>query len=281
MKQKHVLAVHDISCMGRCSLTVALPVISAAGIITSIMPTAVLSTHTGEGFAGYTYRDLTADMLPIADHWGALFAADNPPASFDAIYTGYLGSKEQLEIVKELVRRFKSGLIIIDPVMADHGRLYKGFAPDYPQGMSELCKCADVITPNMTEALLMLGQPYQEGPYSQEYIIKIITALGKERKVVLTGVYFSEGQSGAAAYDNGEVHFSFERRVPGSYHGTGDLFASVLTAALVSGNSINRATDVAVKFTAASVLRTYQAKSDVRYGVNFEAGLSELVNWLA
>jgi len=278
MQQKHIMAVHDISCMGRCSLTVALPVISAAGITVSVLPTAVLSTHTG-GFTGYTYRDLTSDILPIVDHWHSL------SVDFDAIYTGYLGSKAQLEIVAELIRRFKKAdtLVVIDPVMADHGQLYSGFSPDFPQGMRELCACADVITPNMTEALLMLGKPYQPGPYSREYVQNIIEDLAQEkaaRKIVLTGVYFNDQEYGAAAYDNRNIHFAFGWRVPGNYHGTGDLFASVLTSALVKGNALNRAADIAVEFTAKSIERTYLAGTDVRYGVNFEeglAGLSELI----
>jgi len=269
--QKHILAIHDISCMGRVSLTIALPVVSAAGIITSVMPTAVLSTHTGE-FTGYTYRDLTSDMLPIADHWQTL------STQFDAIYSGYLGSPEQLKIVAELIRRFRSNdtLIVIDPVMADHGKLYAGFSPNFPRGMEELCTYADVITPNMTEALLMLGESYQQGPYSREYVQNILKALAKDRKVVLTGVHLSEQEYGAAAYDNGNIHFAFGQRIPGKYHGTGDLFASVLTAALVRGNSLNHATDIAVKFTVESIKRTYRAGTDVRFGVNFEEGLAEL-----
>ena len=272
MQQKHILAVHDISCMGRCSLTIALPVISAAGITVSVMPTAVLSTHTG-GLTGYTYRDLTSDMLSIADHWKSL----REGFYFDAIYTGYLGSKEQLRIVAELVRRFKGPdtLVIIDPVMADDGSLYAGFSDDFPKGMVDLCVRADVISPNMTEALLMLDEPYQEGPYSREFIRDILKRLAT-KKVVLTGVYFDDEACGAAAYDNGDVHFALKKRVPGKYHGTGDLFASVLTAALVSGKPLDIATDIAVEFTAGSISRTYKAGTDVRYGVNFELGLAGL-----
>ena len=268
MQQKNILAVHDISCIGRCSLTVALPVISAAGIITSVMPTAVLSSQTGN-FTGYTFRDLTEDMLPIADHWQKL------NKSFDAVYTGYLGSKQQLEIVAELINRFKT-LTIVDPVMADHGKLYEGFTAEFVTGMGNLCKKADVITPNITEALFILGKEYKEGPYAKEYIYGILEKLGREKKVVLTGVHLNEKEYGAAAYDNGNVHFALAKRAPGQYHGTGDLFASVLTAALVSGSSLNHATDIAVKFTADSIERTYKAGTDLRYGVNFEVGLCDL-----
>jgi len=267
MQQKNILAVHDISCIGRCSLTVALPVISAAGITASILPTAVLSTHTG-GFEGYTYRDLTEDMLPIADHWQTL------NTRFDAIYTGYLGSHKQLKIIEELINRFNT-LVIVDPVMADFGRLYSGFTADFPQGMLKLCQQADVVTPNITEALLMLGEPYKEGPYTREYICGILEALVRliKSKIVLTGVYLNESEYGAAAYNNGKIYFALGEHFPGQYHGTGDLFASVLSSALVSGNSLNQATDAAVKFTAESIKRTYQSGADLKYGVNFEAGL--------
>ena len=260
--------------MGRCSLTVALPVISAAGITTSIIPTAVLSTHT-TGFSGYTYRDLTADMLPIASHWQTL-----QDFAFDAIYTGYLGSREQLGIVAELINRFKKDktLILIDPVMADHGCLYAGFSQDFPRNMAELCKYADVITPNITEALLMLDEPYQEGPYSREFIQDILTNLSDGRKVVLTGVYFNDMEYGAAAYDGGHTHFALGKRIPGDYNGTGDLFASLLTAALVRGIALNEAANIAVDFTLKSIERTYRAGTDVKYGVNFEEGLPGLAD---
>jgi len=281
LNQKNILAIHDISCFGKCSLTIALPVISATGIAVSVIPTAVLSTHTG-GFTGYTYRDLTADILPITDHWQTL------SLGFDAIYTGYLGSERQLDIVAELAKRFKTkkSLMIIDPVMADNGHLYTGFTPNFVKGMRNLCATnADVITPNMTEALLMLEEPYCEGPYTSEYItdiIKKLASLGKMR-IVLTGVYFDGERYGAAAYDGSDsggigngVHFAMAKRVPGMYHGTGDLFASVLTAALTKGNTLQHATDIAVKFAAESITRTFEAGTEARYGVNFEAGLGEL-----
>ncbi|MDR3209479.1 MAG: bifunctional hydroxymethylpyrimidine kinase/phosphomethylpyrimidine kinase, partial [Oscillospiraceae bacterium] len=164
MTQKRVAAIHDISCFGKCSLTVALPILSAAGIECAVLPTAVLSTHTG-GFSGYTYRDLTDDLLPIWRHWQTL------GLRFDAAYSGYLGSEAQLEIVAEIFDRLRAqdSLIIADPVMADDGRLYASFAPTFPDGMRALCTRADIILPNMTEAALLLGEPYREGPYTREY----------------------------------------------------------------------------------------------------------------
>ena len=160
MRQKRIVAIHDISCVGRCSLTVALPVISAAGVEVSVIPTAVLSTHTG-GFYGYTYRDLSDDILPIAGHWQSL------GLQFDAFYTGFLGSYRQLDIIAELFERFKrtDNLMVVDPVMADHGQLYKVYDSSFPIGMRKLCKKADILVPNITEACLLTDTPYREGPY--------------------------------------------------------------------------------------------------------------------
>ncbi len=277
--QRRVAAIHDISCFGRCSLTVALPIISAAGIETSVVPTAVLSTHTG-GFSGFTYRDLTDDILPIADHWQSLNLA------FDALYSGFLGSFKQIDIIEELFGRFKTkdNVILVDPVMADNGKLYAIFPDDFPQGMRKLCAKADIIVPNLTEASLLLGQPYREGPYEDEYIENILVSLSElgPKQVVLTGVFFDDDRLGAAAYDRrtDEVTYAFADKIPGYYHGTGDVFASVLLAALLKGNSLAHAAQFAVDFTVGSIKRTQQAKTDVRYGVNFEQGLLKLAGQL-
>lgn len=275
MRQKRVAAIHDISCFGRCSLTVALPIISAAGIETSVIPTAVLSTHTG-GFTGFTYRDLTDDIIPIADHWQSL------DLKFDAVYTGFLGSFKQIDIVAELFDRFrlKDNLILVDPVMADNGKLYEIFPEDFPAGMRKLCEKADVVVPNITEALLLIGEPYKEGPYTESYIealVRKLAALGSKR-VVLTGVYFDDKSLGAASYDSdtNAVEYAFAGRIDGYYHGTGDVFGSALLAAILKGFDVNKASQIAVDFTVGSIARTKEAATDIRFGVNFEEGLFEL-----
>lgn len=274
MAQKRVLAIHDISCFGRCSLTVALPILSAAGIECTVLPTAVLSTHTG-GFQGFTYRDLTADILPISDHWKTL------PIEFDAIYTGFLGSFEQIDIVKELFKRHGDrALKVVDPVMADNGELYGIFPKTFPQGMRSLCAEADVIMPNITEACLMLNKPYQEGPYSHEYIegmLKELATLGPDR-VVLTGVFYEEGLLGAATYDAREHKYGYacKETIPGYYHGTGDVFGSALVSALLSGLELESAATVAVDFTVEAIGRTVADKTDIRFGVNFEQSLPSM-----
>ncbi len=278
-KQKRVAAIHDISCFGKCSLTVALPILSAAGVETSVIPTAVLSTHTG-GFTGYTYRDLTEDIPAIQGHWRSL------GLRFDGLYTGFLGSFEQLELVARLIDDFKeeNTLVLIDPVMADNGSLYKGFTSDFPQGMAALCRKADVIVPNITEAALLTETPYREGPYTRQYIEELLKRLGNlvNGKVVLTGVCFDEINLGAAAYDTitGETAYMLSPRVEGLYHGTGDIFASALLGALLNGFALSEAAGIAVDFTLGSIRRTKEAGTDVRYGVNFEYGIPQLVKAL-
>ena len=276
-RQLRALAVHDISCVGKCSLTVALPIISAAGIETSVLPTAVLSTHTG-GFTGYTFRDLTEDIMPIASHWEEL------GIEFDAVYTGYLGSFKQLELVKGLFAQFgKKGLVLVDPVMADHGKLYPGFDKSFPGGMAELCKMADVIVPNLTEAALLLGEEYVEAPHSEAYIEGLLKRLGAAfgGKIVLTGVSFDGKTLGAACYDSagGDLGYAMANMIEGSYHGTGDVFGSALLAGLLRGLSLIEAARCAVNFTVDSIKLTEKDKES-RYGVRFESALPGFIKSL-
>ena len=275
--QKRVAAIHDISCFGKCSLTVALPVISAAGIETSVIPTAVLSTHTG-GFTGFTYRDLTDDILPVVRHWQSL------DLKFDAVYTGFLGSFEQIDVMTEVFSALKTpdNLILVDPVMADNGKLYSIFPPDFPEGMRKLCAHADIIVPNMTEAAMLVGEEYREGPYDKSYIEALLGRLAKTgpQRVVLTGVYFDDKELGAAVYENGAVAYLMSHRIEGYYHGTGDLFASALLAGVLIGLSLADAAHAAIKLTVESIQRTRAAGTDVRFGVNFEAGLADFAEQL-
>jgi pyridoxine kinase len=276
MGQKRVLAIHDISCFGKCSLTVALPIISSAGVECTVMPTAVLSTHTG-GFKGYAYRDLTDDLLPILEHWKTL------DLGFDSIYTGFLGSFEQIDIVMKIIDELKGkrSLVAVDPVMADNGELYSIFGKDFPKGMRKLCEKADLIIPNITEAVLLLGEEYIKGPYTKEYIEGLLKRLGKinSKKIILTGVFFNDGHLGAAAYDSetGDISYSFHSLIPGYYHGTGDVFGSAVVSALLNGTDLARANEIAVEFTAESIMRTKEAGTDIRFGVNFEEGLAKLI----
>ncbi len=274
--QKHVAAIHDISGMGKCSLTVALPILSAAGLRTSIMPTAVLSTHTG-GFTDFTYHDLTEDLMPFAKHWKSL------GVHFDALYSGFLGSFEQLELVSQIftLLRSEDTLVMVDPVMADNGELYSVYSPDFPQGMAKLCAKAGIIVPNITEATLLLGEHYHAAPYKKAEIEKLLHALAKlgAPKVVLTGVDFGDGKLGAACYDQqtDAVSYAFNQKIEGYYHGTGDVFGSALLAGLMRNKTLAESTQLAVDFTVGSIKRTHAAGDDVRFGVDFE---EELPNFM-
>lgn len=275
--QKRVAAIHDISCFGKCSLTVALPVISATGIECSVIPTAVLSTHTG-GFSGYTFRDLTDDVLPVAEHW------KKENLTFDAVYTGYLGSVEQIDIVCRAVNVFadKNTLLIVDPVMADHGKLYGGFSDDFPKEMCKLCSIADVITPNITEAAFMTDTPYLEPPYTEEYVNTLLLKLSKitKAKIVLTGVRFDNEKIGAACFENGNITYAFAEYVNASYHGTGDVFASTLVSAVIKGKTLNEAAIIAARYTAECIKVTNKKYPTVEYGVAFEESIPTLLKLL-
>lgn len=276
-KQVSALAVHDLSCVGKCSLTVALPILSAAGIETAVLPTSVLSTHTG-GFTGWTFHDLTGEVEPITRHWASL------GLQFDAIYTGYLGSKAQLGLMSGLFDRFgKHALKIVDPVMGDNGALYGGFGHDFPAGMRSLCAQADVIVPNFTEAALMLGEPYREGPYTKRYVEDMLhkLALICPGRIVLTGVRFDNIQVGAATLDvpTGEIEYAQAPLVPGFFHGTGDIFASVLCAALLRGRGLGESAQIAANFTVTAI-RGSDPGRDQKYGVNFEGALPSLMDAL-
>ncbi len=271
---KRIVTIQDISCVGKCSLTVALPIISAMGIETAVVPTAVLSTHTA--FSGFTFRDLTADIPNISNHW------KQENLHFDAIYTGYLGSPEQIACVEEIIDSFggTDTLVVVDPVMGDNGRLYTGFTTEFAAQMAILCAKADVVAPNLTEATALLNMPYPE-MYDTDYIADVLqrlTALGA-KKAVLTGVVFPDDAVGVMAYDSEtDTYFSYSRgRVSKNFHGTGDVFASTLTGGLTHGLSLEKALKLAVDFTVASIQNTLEDPDAAWYGVNFEKALPMLM----
>lgn len=275
--QKRVAAIHDISGFGKCSLTVALPIISAAGSECAVLPTAILSTHTA-GFKDFTFRDLTDDILPIAEHWR------REGIQFDAIYTGFLGSFEQIDLVCKVIDIIADDntTIIVDPVMADHGKLYPSFPSDFPQGMKKLCAKADIVIPNLTEACLMLGIPYKEGVFTEEYVSEILNGLlDLGAKIpVLTGVYFDDKKLGAACLENGVIKYAFADRINGMYHGTGDVFGSALVGALMEGFALQTALDIAAKYTSGCIDRTLRFQPDRTYGVDFENELPKYLKML-
>ena len=278
-RQKRVAAIHDISCVGRCSLTVALPILSAAGFDTGVLPTAVLSTHTG-GFEGFTYRDLTEDIEPIAKHWQSL------DLKFDALYSGFLGSFAQIDLVADLFKTFRGEetLVMVDPVMADNGVLYSVYSPEMAKGMAKLCSMADIIVPNLTEAAFMLEEDYVGDNYSQDYVEKILRKLSDmgAKKVVLTGISFDPAKLGAACYDRetDQVSYAFNERVDGYFHGTGDVFGSTLLSGLLNNFSLAEATQIAVDYTLKCIQLTVAGNQERRYGVCFERALPYLIQKL-
>ena len=279
MFQARVLSIQDISCLGKCSLTVALPVISAMGVETCIIPTAVLSTHTG-GFTGYTWRDLTEDIPKIAGHWSDL------DIKFNAIGTGYLGSLEQIGMVKDIFDRFGNGCIkFVDPVMGDNGKLYSGFTPEFAAEMAKLCSAADVIVPNMTEASYMLGIDYKDGPYCESYIkdiLRRLSALGCG-VVAITGVVLDTDPSrqGVMAYDSAKDEFYsyYSENVPAKFHGTGDIYASAMCGALALGKDLRQSIALAVDFTVECIKRSV-GDDEHKYGVRFEECIPYLTDYL-
>ena len=264
---KKIVTVQDISCVGRCSLTVALPIISAMGVEACPLPTALLSTHTL--YREPYIRDLTDSLSEITGHWKKI------GARFDGIYTGYLGSMRQLDIISAFIDEFRGdGFVFIDPVMGDHGKLYSGFTPEYVRRMAQFCGKGDIIVPNLTEACLMLGREYIGHSYTKDdlkEILRNLTGLGAS-KAILTGVSMESGRLGAAAYDSdsGEYYLCMGDRVEGSFHGTGDIFASVCVGALARGRSLGQAVESAVSFTCECIKVTVNDSADRRSGVNFE-----------
>lgn len=275
---KRIVTIQDISCFGKCSLTVALPVISAMGVEAAILPTAVLSTHTG-GFKDFTFRDLSEDIPKIFDHW------KKENIEFDAIYTGYLGSFEQIDQMKEFIdARPEKTLAFVDPAMADNGKLYTGFTPEFARHMATLCAKADIIVPNLTEASFMLGIDYVESGYDKAYIedvLKKLTALGA-KKAVLTGVSFNEKELGFAMYDGetNEFAYYFNEKIDAKFHGTGDIFASACVGGLMRGKSLYEALKIAADYTVECIKITMPDKENHWYGVKFEEAVPYLVERL-
>ncbi len=272
---KRIVTVQDLSCVGRCSLTVALPIISAMGVETSVLPTALLSSHTL--FPDPAICDLTQQIPSITDHWKKI------GVRFDGIYTGYLGSLSQLDMMAGFIDEFGGeGFVFIDPVMGDHGRLYSGFTREYVSRMARFCGRGDIIVPNITEACLMLERDYLGDSYTEADLREILlglTGLGAH-KAVLTGVSMEPGKLGAAAYDGdrGEYFLCMGDRTEGSFHGTGDIFASVCVGSLAQGYSLGQAVEAAVEFTCESIRLTAAEQRDRRFGVNFEGALHLLTD---
>lgn len=274
---RRIVTMQDISCVGKCSLTVALPVLSVMGVETAVIPTAVLSAHSV--FPEFTFRDLTDEIFPIARHWSS------QGLTFDAVYTGYLGSEQQVDVITRAIDAIAGPetLVFVDPAMADQGRLYAGFDLAFARRMAELCRRADFIDPNVTEACFLTDTPYQEA-CGEAYIDTLLEKLRTicPGTVILTGVHRKAGETGVVSVTpKGERFSYFHETVPGQFHGTGDVFSSVVVGALMRGLTVPDALRLAADFTYTCIRRTVEDPDRRWYGVSFESALPELIDRLA
>ncbi|MBR5519687.1 MAG: pyridoxamine kinase [Clostridia bacterium] len=272
MSYPKLLTIQDISCVGQCSLTVALPVISACGVEACVLPSAVLSTHTG-GFTGFTFRDLTDDMPAIKDHWC------KESIAFDAIYTGYLGSTKQIAYVADIFDAVAAeGCVkIVDPAMADNGNLYYGFDMEFVAAMRTLVAKADYLLPNVTEACFLTGIEYKT-TYDEAYVASLIDALKALgcKNVVLTGISYAEGKTGVVVAEDGVTRYYEHERVANGCHGTGDIYASAFAGALLRGKTAFEAAQIAANYVLACIIET-QNHENHWYGAAFEPVLGKLI----
>lgn len=274
MPYRRILTVQDISCLGQCSITVALPILSACGHEACILPSAVLSTHTG-GFGMPHIKDLTEDFAGIIDHW------QKQKFTFDTIYTGYLGNKKHMEYVKEIfdTMLIPGGMKIVDPAMGDHGKLYTGFDTEYALAMRDLCASADVILPNITEACFMTGMPYQQD-LDEEYVSAVMGKLEEIcPNVVLTGIGYSPEETGVLVSRQGKRWHYVQKKIPKNFHGTGDVFASAFVGSWMQGKTMEEAAQIAADYTANCIERTWEEPAHW-YGVKFEEALPDLIKSL-
>ena len=276
MAYKKILTIQDISCVGQCSLTVALPILSACGMETCILPSAVLSTHTA-GFQGFTFRDLTDDMPDIQAHW------QKEGIKFEAIYTGYLGSVKQVGYVQNILDTMgtENCVRIVDPAMADNGQLYSIFNDEYVAAMRTLCASADILLPNITEACFLANMEYKE-TYDESYIQALLEGLVKlgAKTIVLTGVSYAQGKTGVLVYEDGKSRYYEHDKVSKGCHGTGDVYASAFTGALMNDKEIFEAAKIAADYTVKCILNT-QGDESHWYGAKFETALRDLIDMLA
>ncbi len=272
---KRILTVQDISCVGQCSLTVALPILSASGSETCILPSAVLSTHTG-GFKGFTVRDLTDDIPGICAHW------QKEGIRFDAIYTGYLGSAKQIDMVLDMMKTLgkDSFLSVVDPAMADNGKLYGAFDGAYVEAMKPLCFSSDILLPNITEACLLADYEYKE-EYDLTYICGLLDKMASlgAKTIVLTGVSYKKGRTGVVVYEKEKYYYYEHEKLEKSCHGTGDVYASAFVGALMRGKTTFDAAKIAANFTLDAMKKTVD-DPDHWYGVKFELALPGLIKAL-
>jgi pyridoxine kinase len=273
---KRIAALNDISGLGKSSLTVALPVISATGVECACLPTALLSTHTGE-FEGFTFKDLSGELLGIARHWAAT------GAEFDGIYSGYLANPDQAALVEEVISilRTEDTLVFVDPAMADNGEYYTNLDSKMCAAFRKLCAKADIITPNITEAALLADLPYNSGPHSEEYVSQLFDKLGEicTGIIAITGVRPDEHRVGVAAKDvrSGAICGAFGEHFGGNFYGAGDIFASSFAALTLRGAALFEALETATGLVSDSIRRTLLRGTPRRFGLDFEGALPDYI----
>jgi len=272
MAYKRILTIQDISCVGQCSMTVALPILSACGHETCILPTAVLSTHTG-GFGKPAVTHLADNLDAMWHHW------QENDITFDAVLVGYLGSTAAVKAAGEIMDKLLApgGISIVDPAMADHGKRYSGLSGEYAEEMEALCRRADILVPNVTEAAMFARMPYEAQP--EESYIRLLLEKLEHPNVILTGVGYEEGQTGVIVYKDGQLWHYTHSRIGKNCSGTGDIFAACFTGALMQGREQRDAVKIAADFVCRSIEETVKAPAHW-YGVKFEAALPELIRLL-
>ena len=276
-KEKRILTFQDMSCVGQCSLGVALPIISACGHETCPLPSAILSTHTGGEFSGYTFNDLSDSIMPVVEHW------KRQGIYFDAFYSGYLGNGTDIKCAKHIMGNLlcDGAVRIVDPAMADNGSLYPGFDSEYARAMTELCTHADIIIPNVTEACIMAGIDCFHA-HTREKIISLLDSLSSAgmKKIILTGVSLGENSLGVAIYDNGQTDFYLHEKINVMCHGTGDIYASAFVGAYLRGISFCDSARIAADFTLESIKLTYD-RTEHWYGARFEKAIPYLITLIS
>lgn len=275
MANKKILTIQDASCVGQCSLTVALPIISACGIETAVLPSALLSTHTA-GFTGFTVLDLTSEFPKIIEHW------KKEGIGFDGVYTGYV-LENQIDYIKEICKEFNKGVKIIDPVMADHGAFYYGFGKEFAKKMCTLCHGADVLLPNLTEAAFLLEEDCVLEGYDKAYIENLCKKLVDKlqvKTVVLTGVSFEAEKLGVCVYEGGKAKYYFTEKVERNFHGTGDIYSSAFVGGYILGKPAFEAAAIAADYTVEAMKLTMPYQKEHSYGVFFEQALPTLLKKL-
>ncbi len=272
MKTKKIITMQDISCYGQCSITVALPILSAYGFETAILPSAILSTHTA-GFKDFFVHDLSEDLPKIIDHW------KKEGIKYDLLYSGYLGDNKHFQYLLDIKKNLlnKGSLVVVDPVMGDHGKLYPAFGEEYVSNMKKLLKEADIILPNLTEACFLTEKEYKE-EYNEKYIKDIIKSLKQlgVKTVVLTGVSYEKGKTGVVV-DDGKYQYYCHDKIETSYHGTGDIYSSSFIGMYLKTKDLFYSAKCAADFVVECIKKTIKDKSHP-YGVKFESILADFVS---